>query len=89
MHLLCMAGMVAMPAAMLQQMLAIHQARMDAAAKAMFGTIAPPHQQQQQQPPAVVKKAGDSDKLSSAACLYLPSADLDVSADGMKRPPAA
>ncbi len=80
-----------MPAAMLQQMLAIHQARMDAAAKAMLGTMAPPHQQQQQQQqqPAVVKEAGASDKLSSAACLYLPSADLDVSADGMKRPPAA
>jgi len=77
-------GLVAIPAAMLQQMLAAHQQRMEAAAKAMQSMTAPAQQQA-----AVVKVEGAPDMLSAAACLYMPSADLDVSADGVKRPPAA
>ncbi len=77
------AGLVAIPAAMLQQMLAAHQSRVEAVMKASLG----PAPQQQQQP--AVKAESMPDTLSAAACLYMPSADLDVSADGVKRPPAA
>jgi hypothetical protein len=85
------AGMVALPAAAFQQMLAAHQARLGAAHQAAAGTAvqAPAPAAAQFPPMPAFKAPGAVDVLSSAACLYMPSADLDVSADSVKRPPAA
>lgn len=91
-------GMVALPAAAFQQMLAAHQARLQVApAAAGGGGTAPqnaaapgqPSVAAQFPPMPAFKAPGAADVLSSAACLYMPSAELDVSADSVKRPPAA
>ncbi len=79
------AGMVALPAAAFQQMLAAHAARLGQQPAAAPASS----QQQQSAVPAAFKAPGAVDVLSSAACLYMPSAELDVSADSVKRPPAA
>lgn len=86
-----------LPAAAFQQMLAAAQARMEAAAKAAAaaaattapGSAAPGVQQAKSVPLAAFKAPGGGDVLSAAACLYMPSSQLDVSADSVKRPPAA
>lgn len=77
--------MVALPAAAFQQMLAAHAARLGQQPAAAPASS----QQQQSAVPAAFKAPGAVDVLSSAACLYMPSAELDVSADSVKRPPAA
>lgn len=65
-------GMVAVPAAAFQQMMAVQQARYDAL---------------KQGSDAAAISSGEL--LSPAACLYMSSADLDVTSDSAKRPVAA
>jgi hypothetical protein len=79
-------GMVALPAAAFQHMLAAHTQRMQEAAKMMAAGEAPVGMQQ---PAAALKAPGSGELLPSAAVLYMNPSDLDVSSDASKRPVAA
>ena len=84
-------GMVALPAAAFQHMLAAHTQRMQEAAKLMVAVEAPAGMQPPalQQPPVALKAPGSGELLPSAAVLYMNPSDLDVSSDASKRPVAA